>query len=120
MRAVGADGWWGRNWKWVVGLLLVAAISAARPESGNGDVGISILNLGAWALLIVGIVESWKGRRTPSPAAEQPPPRQPVAAEVPPMWAADPYGRYELRYWDGSRWSGHVSTAGLQSFDPTL
>jgi hypothetical protein len=29
-----------------------------------------------------------------------------------PGWNADPYGRYELRYWDGRQWTGHVSDHG--------
>ncbi len=37
----------------------------------------------------------------------------------PPAWAPDPHGRYELRYWDGSAWSEHVSRGGVQSVDPT-
>lgn len=36
----------------------------------------------------------------------------------PPRWAPDPGGRHELRYWDGSRWSDHVSDAGRQGTDP--
>src|SRR4051812_14647877 len=34
-----------------------------------------------------------------------------------PAWHPDPYGRSELRYWDGSRWTEHVSTAGVQGLD---
>lgn len=33
------------------------------------------------------------------------------------QWAEDPYGRHELRYWDGSSWSEHVSDAGVASTD---
>lgn len=33
-------------------------------------------------------------------------------------WYPDPHGRAELRYWDGSAWTEHVSTAGVQSADP--
>jgi len=28
-------------------------------------------------------------------------------------WAADPSGRHAFRYWDGSRWTGHVSDAAV-------
>jgi hypothetical protein len=37
---------------------------------------------------------------------------------VPPSWHPDPYGRYEQRYWDGSRWTDQVTTDGRQSVDP--
>ncbi|MEH3032463.1 MAG: AIM24 family protein [Aeromicrobium erythreum] len=33
-------------------------------------------------------------------------------------WHADPEGRYEYRYWDGSSWTEHVSTGGVQSQSP--
>jgi Protein of unknown function (DUF2510) len=33
-------------------------------------------------------------------------------------WAADPAGRNEQRYWDGSSWTEHVSNGGVQTTDP--
>jgi len=33
-------------------------------------------------------------------------------------WAADPAGRNELRYWDGTAWTEHVQNAGVQTTDP--
>ena len=33
-------------------------------------------------------------------------------------WYPDPYGRSELRYWDGNAWTDHVSSNGRQSTDP--
>jgi uncharacterized protein DUF2510 len=35
-----------------------------------------------------------------------------------PSWHPDPTGRHEMRYWDGARWTDHVSDAGVQSVDP--
>ena len=32
-------------------------------------------------------------------------------------WQADPFGRHELRYWDGSSWTAHVSDAGVTGTD---
>jgi uncharacterized protein YxjI len=37
---------------------------------------------------------------------------------TPPNWHPDPFGRHELRYWDGSQWTEHVSSHGRQSTDP--
>lgn len=34
-----------------------------------------------------------------------------------PGWQADPTGRFEHRYWDGSQWTDHVSNAGVASTD---
>lgn len=66
---------------------------------------------------------------TPQPAAQQTTytaqaSAQPVAQQataqpsVPAQWAADPRGRYDLRYWDGTRWTEHVSRGGQQYVDP--
>lgn len=35
----------------------------------------------------------------------------------PPGWHPDPFGRAALRYWDGTRWTEHVSTAGRSAVD---
>lgn len=37
-----------------------------------------------------------------------------------PNWYPDPFGRHELRYYDGSRWTEHVSSHGRQSIDPPV
>lgn len=39
---------------------------------------------------------------------------------APAGWYPDPAGRYELRYWDGSQWTEHVSRAGQQYTDPPV
>jgi hypothetical protein len=36
----------------------------------------------------------------------------------PPSWQRDPLGRYEYRFWDGTQWSDHVATGGIQGIDP--
>ena len=41
-------------------------------------------------------------------------PRPEVAAG----WFADPGGRHDHRYWDGSRWTEHVSDHGVAGVDP--
>jgi len=53
---------------------------------------------------------------SPSPDAVPPPP-PPV---VPAGWQPDPTGRFQVRYWDGSQWTPHVSTAGVQDTDPVM
>lgn len=32
-------------------------------------------------------------------------------------WQPDPFGRHEVRYWDGSAWTAHVADAGVQGHD---
>jgi len=56
-----------------------------------------------------------------APAAEEAPPAAAaVEPAVPAGWYADPSSRYELRYWDGSAWTEHVSRAGQQATDPPV
>lgn len=38
--------------------------------------------------------------------------------QQPAQWASDPGGRHELRYWDGTLWTDHVSDRGQQANDP--
>ncbi len=40
--------------------------------------------------------------------------------EAPAGWHPDPQGRHELRYWDGSKWTDHVSDAGVTAKDPVV
>ncbi|MDA2944051.1 MAG: DUF2510 domain-containing protein [Actinomycetota bacterium] len=54
---------------------------------------------------------------TPAPA---PTPAPASAAAAPAGWYADPSGRFELRYWDGGRWTEHVSRRGQQFTDPPV
>lgn len=44
----------------------------------------------------------------------------PSTPAVPAGWYADPAGRFELRYWDGSAWTEHVSRQGQQYTDPPV
>jgi hypothetical protein len=37
---------------------------------------------------------------------------------VPADWYKDPAGRYEFRYWDGTKWTEHVSRGGVRYSDP--
>ncbi|MGE5211330.1 MAG: DUF2510 domain-containing protein [Acidobacteriota bacterium] len=53
----------------------------------------------------------------PEPVAEAAPA---VESAVPAGWYADPSGRFELRYWDGTAWTEHVSRAGQQFTDPPV
>lgn len=39
-------------------------------------------------------------------------------SENPARWIADPSSRHQLRYWDGTKWTEHVSDNGVQSVDP--
>jgi uncharacterized protein YxjI len=47
----------------------------------------------------------------------QPQQQQPTS---PAGWYADPLGRHQLRYFDGSQWTEHVSSNGTTSIDPPV
>ncbi len=53
-----------------------------------------------------------------SPSASTPAATQSVVPNVPADWYKDPAGRYEYRYWDGSKWTENVSRAGVMYKDP--
>lgn len=50
--------------------------------------------------------------RTPATSTPPPPPSSPAA------WAPDPAGKHELRWWDGSAWTEHISDHGQPGTDP--
>lgn len=57
----------------------------------------------------------------PAPAAAAPPPvAAPAAPPVAAGWAADPFGRHQWRYWDGTRWTDQVADGSTQSTDPAV
>jgi hypothetical protein len=79
--------------------------------------GSLVLLLAGAVLAVVVAVRRGRARRLlPAPAA------QPVTtwgqASGPAGWFADPGGRHELRYWDGQRWTEHVSDRGTQGVNP--
>ncbi len=49
--------------------------------------------------------------------AFNPPPKVPA---TPAGWYADPLGRHEMRYFDGTQWTEHVSSHGRTSVDPPV
>jgi len=44
----------------------------------------------------------------------------PTTPPAPANWYADPLGRHELRYFDGTNWTEHVSSHGRTSVDPPV
>ena len=43
-----------------------------------------------------------------------------AVATTPAGWYPDPSGRFEMRYWDGTAWTEHVSRQGQQYTDPPV
>jgi uncharacterized RDD family membrane protein YckC len=82
--------------------LLVAAAAGARPDPGIATAPVATTTSGA--------------RR--AAAAEQP--AEPAYRLPDAMWAVDPTGRHEYRYWSGAVWTAHVADHGRQSADPLV
>lgn len=49
--------------------------------------------------------------------APQGQPQQAQQTQQQPGWYADPFGRHEARWWDGTQWTEHVSSHGRQTTD---
>ncbi len=56
----------------------------------------------------------------PTPVAAAAATSSTAVAAAPAGWYADPSARYDLRYWDGSEWTEHVSRNGQQATDPPV
>jgi hypothetical protein len=123
---------WGTLMLATVGGLIVgisALVSVARlPAEAFGPwwdntksawmLGIAVSFILPFGALVAGVVWFQSGKRQllQTGTARRPfwtgPSRPPPAS-----WQRDPSGRHELRYWDGNRWSEHVSDAGHPSAD---
>jgi hypothetical protein len=77
---------------------------------------------------VVSIVTTFDGRycaflrraTAATPPTATPAVATPSSANAPAAWYADPAGRFELRYWDGSEWTEHVARGGQQFVDPPV
>jgi hypothetical protein len=54
----------------------------------------------------------------PGQAGPGPMPAPPPPPPTPRAWLADPGGRHELRYWDGTKFTEHVADGGKITVDP--
>ena len=115
---------------------IVAIVDAAqRPAWAYQQAGFDKV---LWVTLAAtGIVLSWLGviaavayltgvrgkvstaERAPMLVSPPPPTPSIAPAELrrPPEWLPDPTRRHELRWWDGARWTEHVSDHGEQGWD---
>ncbi len=114
--------------------IVAVADAASHPRWAYEQAGFEKV---LWVTLaVMGIILSWVGvagaawylmsvrgkvataQSTPRLHVPAPPPPPLVSPTVrPPEWLPDPTGRHELRYWDGNRWTEHVSTRGETDWD---
>lgn len=80
---------------------------------------IGLIPLVGWIILLIFFAtEGQPGENQYGPSPKLASAGGPVAASVPAGWYKDPTGRHEMRYWDSSVWTSHVSDAGVASTDP--
>jgi len=116
-----------------IGAFLMLALNLfsvlTPPEFVDVSMGIGLIvsTLGVIAA-VVGIGQSAAKRNelaagpawTPPQAPTAPVPQPLVGAPQPPNWYPDPAGHHQMRFWDGTTWSSHVSDNGVQSEDPLV
>ncbi len=69
--------------------------------------------------VVLTIVFVLSAQRSGSYGSQRPmPPAQPQMTLPVAGWYSDPLGNHELRYWDGWKWTEHVSDSGVQKIDP--
>jgi hypothetical protein len=103
-----------------------APLVAAAAASGLGAgcwLTMSVKSDGTpkFSLNLVDELDAWEAAvaRANFKVRQEPVVVEAVAASTAPAdWHADPTGRHQLRYWDGSAWTAHVADDGVTSSDP--
>jgi Protein of unknown function (DUF2510) len=108
----------------VIGWLACAGIGyAIGQKKGRAGQGFALgLLLGLIGLIIIAVMRprpafsgSSAGRTGYGYGYGTGEPHDPNVA--PAGWHPDPSGRYQLRYWDGTRWTEHVTSNGVPATD---
>lgn len=114
--------------RWGAGLLMgyvgVLGVAAVVAEERSGAISSlvkgqndwsTVAVVGLWATVILTIVQviavSSQGGQPDAPDVLV------ATSSSPARWADDPFGRHGSRYWDGGRWTEHVSDNGVTSTD---
>ncbi|MDA2960110.1 MAG: DUF2510 domain-containing protein [Actinomycetota bacterium] len=127
LNAHAADGW---SVVQIVpaGTVIVAYLS--RPTTGASTAAATTTMTATAAVAATPAATASATPVVDAPAPAPAPAVEPMAAAaapapapadaVPAGWYPDPSSRFELRYWDGTRWTEHVSRGGQQSTDPPV
>lgn len=94
----------------------LARLDAAAPTPGRDRSPVA--TSAADNAIPPGSTESQTRSAPAEPMKDGPTLAEPSSALPPPMWAQDPSGRHELRFWDGKNWTAYVDDKGQQSTDP--
>jgi hypothetical protein len=107
-------------------LAIILAITGTTGRSATEALLVVAHAVGvAGALLTIVVVRAITERQEAQQAADPAPTSRPLARQFVaptstdgPGWYADPSRHYDHRYWDGSAWTEHVSSAGVASIAP--
>lgn len=108
---------------WMIDLFRMPSLVRSANEQVARE-ALQTLHIGATFAGLSGQTVTQMMTQPPSAVSAPPPPPRALEANYPapdggaPQWAPDPTGRHDLRYWDGSVWSDHVSDDGASSNDP--
>jgi hypothetical protein len=121
-------GWWlARVGAQVFTFLAVGlAVSGTTGRSATEALLVTAHAVGvAAALLEIVVIRRITERQEAQQAADPAPTSRPAprqyrapATTDGPGWYPDPAGQHDHRYWDGTAWTEHVSTAGVASIAP--
>lgn len=108
----------------MLGLNLFSILTPPALVEVSMGVGL-LLSLTGLILAMVGIGQCAATRKELAAAPAAWPPQAPAVAvpqpvvggPQPPNWYPDPAGHHQMRFWDGTTWSSHVSDNGVQSED---
>lgn len=84
--------------------------AAKKPAPAGSTATTTIVEPAGWA----------SSDPTPAGLAETViiPTAEATTSSVPANWYKDPTGRFDYRYWDGKKWTDHVSRGGKVAKDP--
>jgi Domain of unknown function (DUF4328)/Protein of unknown function (DUF2510) len=96
-----------------------ATISSVRTSNQITLIGLTLYVVAA--IIAMRVVQQLTSRQSALRVAMRASPTTPAAlgAWEPPVsgWYVDPVGHFDLRYWDGTQWTEHVSREGLPAID---
>jgi hypothetical protein len=90
---------------------------ASAPDQGNPRGADVVTPIGASS---ISTSSQGNGPASSPQPAPQPTPQPAPVVTTPAGWYPDPSGRFEMRYWDGDKWTEHVSRAGQTYTDPPV
>jgi TM2 domain-containing membrane protein YozV len=107
----------GGVWVWTIFdfFRMPSIIRAANDQMARE--ALQTLHIGAAFGRQSGAPQAMAGYQS-QPAQFGNPPSQAALPSSAGSWAPDPYGRFEMRYYDGSQWTDHVSSGGSRQSDP--